>query len=252
MNTMQADHETYTLGEMAERLDCSKSYVSRKARQGGEAKGFPVGEYAVTDGTGKLSHFNVPADAFEQSDDDAEARENTAAADNQDGVQSIRDVAREARERRENAQAERDREQLEADRQRRERAEQRRNARAKERDAQSDPDAHTYSVAEMAGILDATEANVRDAVADGRDVRAFPVSEFAVMNERGDLDGFRVPSDAFEDDTQPQDAESSHETGDPGDTQSDTAAKKRSGFGGFLALGAATVASVAMGAFDNE
>ena len=181
MNTMQAEYEKYTLGEMAERLDCSKSYVSRKARQGGDAKGFPVGEYAVTDGTGKLSHFNVPADAFEeQADDPDDAREDGDTVTAKARVQSIRDVARAGRER----------------------AEQRRNARAKERDA------HTYSVAEMAQILDTDAQKVHDAVANGRDVRGFPVNDFAVTDETGGLEGFRVPNSAFDD------AESSRETGE--------------------------------------
>lgn len=243
--------EALSLSELADRLDVSKGYISRRAREGKDVKGHDVAAWAVRDGTGRLDHFRVPESAFtEQADDDAEARENAATSDSQDGdtvtakarVQSIRDVARAARERRENEQAERDREQLEADRKRHERAEKRRNQRRQEREANAESAAHTYTVAEMAGILDATEADVRDAVADGRDVRSFPVNRFAVTDETGELQRFRVPHDAFED------AESS----DAGDTQPKSAAKRRSGLGGLLALGAATAASVAMGAFDNE
>ena len=90
---MKSDHHKYTLAEMADLLDCSKSYVSRKARAGESAKGFPVGEHVVTDGTGKISHFYVPPSAFEGEEEseeetgeaaqtmgdflgDAEAREN--------------------------------------------------------------------------------------------------------------------------------------------------------------------------------
>ena len=88
---MKSDHHKYTLAEMADLLACSKSYVSRKARAGESAKGFPVGEHVVTDGTGKISHFYVPPSAFEGEEEseeetgeaaqtmgDAEARENAA------------------------------------------------------------------------------------------------------------------------------------------------------------------------------
>jgi len=251
--------EALSLSELADRLDVSKGYISRRAREGKDVKGHDVAAWAVRDGTGRLDHFRVPESAFTEQADDApdDARENTAT-DAKEGtetatakarVQSIRDVARAGRERRENAQAQRDKEQLEADRQRRERAEKRRNARAEERDNPGDPDAHTYTVSEMAKILDATAADVRNAVADGRDVQAFPVNDFAVTDENGDLQRFRVPHSAFEDTTA---TESSRETADPGTTQPKSAPQRRSGIGGLLALGAATVASAAMGAFDSE
>ena len=206
----------FSLADLAEKIGVSKGYISRRVGEEKDVRGYPVFEWAVRDGAGRVDHYRVPADAFEENDDDPDARENAAAADSQDGetvtakgsVQSIRDVARAGRERRENEQAERHKEQLEADRKRRERAEQRRNARAKERDAQSDTNAHTYSVAEMAQILDTDAQKVHDAVANGRDVRGFPVNDFAVTDETGGLAGFRVPNSAFDD------AESSRETGE--------------------------------------
>ena len=237
----------FSLADLAEKVGVSKGYISRRVGEEKPVRGYPVAEWAVRDGAGRVDHYRVPADAFEENEEADDARENAATADSQDDdtvtakarAQSIRDVARAARERRQHEQAERDREQLEADRQRRERAEKRR----KEREKQSDADAHTYSVAEMADILDVTEAKVREAVADDSDVRGFPVVEFAVTGEAGDLERFRVPHDAFED------AESSD---DPGDVQPDAAAKPRSRVGGFLALGAAALASLGMGAFDSE
>ena len=95
MNVMKSDHHKYTLAEMADLLDCSKSYVSRKARAGESAKGFPVGEHVVTDGTGKISHFYVPPSAFEGEEEDEETGE---------AVQTIGDFLDDA-EARENADA---------------------------------------------------------------------------------------------------------------------------------------------------
>lgn len=66
----------YSLDEMAEILDCSKGYISRRAREGKDVKKFPVSDFAITDGGGRLKHFRVPHDAFEEAD--ADQRENTA------------------------------------------------------------------------------------------------------------------------------------------------------------------------------
>lgn len=75
MNAMTSDHHTYTLGEMADILDCSKAYVSRRTKKGRDVKSFPAHQFAVTDGTGKLKHFRIPPSAFEGEEEDEETGE---------------------------------------------------------------------------------------------------------------------------------------------------------------------------------
>ena len=131
----------FTLGELAEELDVSKGYISRRAGEGKDVKGHDVAAWAVRDGTGRIDHYRVPDSAFSEVNTPDDARENAEEApdDTPDDARenagteteaevkttSVRDIAREGRERREQEGRERDAAQLEADRKRRERSAQR-------------------------------------------------------------------------------------------------------------------------------
>ena len=126
-----------SLSELADRLDVSKGYISRRAGEGKDVRGHDVSTWAVRDGTGRVDHFRVPDSAFEDYTPDAD-RENAEAETPDDArenagtepeaevkTMSVRDIARENRKRREQEERERNEAQLEADRKRRERSAQR-------------------------------------------------------------------------------------------------------------------------------
>lgn len=131
----------FTLGELAEELDVSKGYISRRAGEGKDVKGHDVAAWAVRDGTGRIDHYRVPDSAFSEVNTPDDARENAEEApdDTPDDARenagteteaevkttSVRDIAREGRERREQEEREQNAAQLEADRKRRERSAQR-------------------------------------------------------------------------------------------------------------------------------